>query len=609
MNNNILENSISNIDDDLIEMTAQKLLHTRPRKTALNIIKFAGRFAGIAAAAAVLCVAVQLGMKQYNDRLIQSGAVSGADSENNAPGDAVIMPPEDFVKLSNEQATEVLRGLTLDEFILAWGSPTNIPDSPSMVETYEWQSGSKVVRVIFRESDPEDSTLYASEVLITDAPETLPLDFKAQYIRTGGLYDPDYSYPKTALIKDTGELEKYISDNSEKYGFGDEWDGHVSFYQAVSGYDEKFFKDHCLLFVVLQEGSGSIRHNVKKVEYDPKRGTIIPTIEHIIPEIGTCDMAEWHIVIELDAKYNSPSAIDLKEEIIQLSSFPEPDPDPFFGEDGVTYADILEYGYEERLGFKVKNMEDQPDFQKYLPSSFYHTVYDIAYVFDDYSITACKYGEDFHPAILNKDNIEEYDYRGFTFYEHPANTIPELIIYFDDNDIVYYCRFADPGSEDAVRDRIIEIINVSAPEPVDPDNKPDFFSGEKDCSYADILKRGYENSLGFKVKNMEQRPDFKKYSVWLMYPGTGKEAAGSITYFFADHSITACKYDEGIHPDFLDKYFIEEYDYKGTTFSRHPSHPDYIVFFDENDTAYYCHIENLGDADAVRDRIIEIINA
>lgn len=93
-----------------------------------------------------------------------------------------------------------------------------------------------------------------------------------------------------------------------------------------------------------------------------------------------------------------------------------------------------------------------------------------------------------------------------------------------------------------------------------------------------------------------------------MYPGTNKERAGSITYVFADHSITACKYDEGIHPGFLDKYFIKEYEYKGFTFSEHPSHPDYIVFFDKNDIAYYCQLENLGDADAVRDLIIEIVN-
>ena len=461
MNNDILENSISNIDDDLIEMTAQKLTRTRPRKTALSIFKIAGTFAGIAAAAAVLCIAVRMGMKQYNDCLIQSGAVSGADPENNAPGDAVIMPLEDFVKLSDEQATELLRGLTRDKLILAWGDPTYPLEDDSLHEKYEWQSGSKVVRVSFRLTYSGKYTLYADNAQITDVPETLRLDFKAQYIDTNIYYDPDAndSYPETVLIKDRGELEKYFADNFEKYNLKYVYD--TSFYHAVlEVYDEEFFKDHCLLFVVLEEGSGSIRHDVKKVEYDPKRGTIIPTIERIEPEVCTCDMAGWHIVIELDAMYGSAQSVEINYYTTYLNTLTtEPDdPDPFFDKGGVTYVDILEYGYEERLGFKVKNMEDQPDFQKYLPSSFYHTVYDIAYVFDDYSITACQYGEDFHPGLLNKENIEEYDYKGYTFYEHPANTHPDLIIFFDENDIVYYSQFVDPGNVNAVRDRIIEIV-------------------------------------------------------------------------------------------------------------------------------------------------------
>ncbi len=604
--NNIFENSISNIDDDLIEMTAQKIMSSRPRKAALNVVKFAGKFAGIAAVAAALCFAVKLGITRYNDRALQSGTVSGSDPASSGAGDAVIIPLEDFVKLSDEQATELLRGSTYDELVLAWGGSMRVT-SARMRES--WKCGDKIVSVGF-ERDGEKFVWYVRDVSIFDEEETCLLDFKAQYIRTNAHYDPDDSYPKTVLIKDSVELEKYIADNSDKYSFENAWDSTASFYHAVSGYDEEFFKDHCLLFVVLQEGSGSISHDVRKVEYSAENNTITATIDRIKPNAGTDDMAEWHIIIELDAMYGGSQSVKITENTIFVDVLtPETnEPDPFFDKGSVTFADILEYGYEERLGFKVKNMEDQPDFQKYLPSSFYQTVYDIAYVFDDYSITACKYGEDFHPALLDKESLKEYDYKGYTFYEHPANTHPDLIIFFDENDIVYYSQFVDPGNVNAVRDRIIEIINVSDPEPVDPDNKPDFFSGEKDCSYADILKRGYENSLGFKVKNMEQHPDFKKYSAWLMYPGTGKEAATDITYVFADHSITACKYDEGIHPGVLDKYSLKKYDYKGVAFSEHPQYPDYIIFFDENDVAYYCHIENLNDADAVRDLIIKIVN-
>ncbi|MDE7229863.1 MAG: hypothetical protein K2N56_05220 [Oscillospiraceae bacterium] len=549
MKNDILENSISNIDDDLIEMTAQKLLRTSPRKTALKIVKFAGRFAGIAAVAAVLCVAVQLGIKQYNDRALQSGTVSGSDPASSGAGNSV----------SNY--------------------------------------------------DPENSR--TDDTVSNNAPETPKLDFKAQNIRTNAYYDPDDSYPKTVLIKDRGELEKYYVDNADKYNL--RWDDTNCFYQAVSGYDEEFFKDHCLLFVIVQEGSGSIGHDVRKVEYSAENNTISITIDRIVPNIGTDDMAEWHIVIELDARYGGAASVNVTQNTLAVDLAPEPDTDqdPFFSGNGVSYAEIIERGFEKDLGFKVKNTENFPGFQKYLPSLLYHDsengdACELTYVFNDHEISASRYDDVNHPGLFDKESLKEYDYKGYIFYKHPSHT--NLVIFYDGSNVVYYCLFADPRNADAVRDRIIEIINVSAPEPVDPDNKPDFFSGEKDCSYADILNRGYENSLGFKVKNMEQRPDFKKYSAWLMYPGTGKERAGSITYVFADHSITACKYDEGIHPDFLDKDFIEQYDYKGITFSNHPSHPDYIVFFDENDTAYYCCLETPDDADAARDLIIEIVN-
>lgn len=310
--NNILENSISNIDDDLIEMTAQKIMRSRPRKTALNVVKFAG----IAAAAAALCVAVKLGIAQYNDHAFTGDTVSSSDPANSGANGAVIMPLEDLVKLSDKQAAEALRGLTRDELILAWGKPIYPREDDDFDEKEKWQSGSKLVRVSFLQPDPENSALYAGEVRITDAPETLALDFKAQYIRTHSHFDSHDSYRKTALIKDKGELEKYYADNSDKYNL--KWDDSDRFYQAVSGYDEEFFKDHCLLFVIVQEGSGSVSHNVKKVAYSAENGMIVPTIERIVPEFGTCDMAQWHIIIELDALYGGARAIEINFEDTQI---------------------------------------------------------------------------------------------------------------------------------------------------------------------------------------------------------------------------------------------------------------------------------------------------
>ena len=63
-------------------------------------------------------------------------------------------------------------------------------------------------------------------------------------------------------------------------------------------YNEEFFKTKALIVIEVQEGSGSVRHEVSKVV---KNGDIITVgIKRIVPEFGTADMAEWAIFVEID---------------------------------------------------------------------------------------------------------------------------------------------------------------------------------------------------------------------------------------------------------------------------------------------------------------------
>ena len=52
---------------------------------------------------------------------------------------------------------------------------------------------------------------------------------------------------------------------------------------------------HKLLMVLVSEGSGSTRHAVTDVSRDHV------VIRRLEAQTGTCDMAAWHILIELDA--------------------------------------------------------------------------------------------------------------------------------------------------------------------------------------------------------------------------------------------------------------------------------------------------------------------
>ena len=125
------------------------------------------------------------------------------------------------------------------------------------------------------------------------------LTFKAQYIRTDG-YHEDVHYPVVTVITSRAQLESYYSANEGKYDLHHREkvysDTSIGFEDAMERYDEDWFSAHQLILVLVEEGSGSIRHEVKYVKggETPEIG-----IERILPEIGTADMAEWHIMIEL----------------------------------------------------------------------------------------------------------------------------------------------------------------------------------------------------------------------------------------------------------------------------------------------------------------------
>ncbi|NLO63198.1 MAG: hypothetical protein GX099_07220, partial [Clostridiaceae bacterium] len=59
-------------------------------------------------------------------------------------------------------------------------------------------------------------------------------------------------------------------------------------------YDDAFFSKNALLIVVVQEPSGSNRHEF--LGFGEKNEI---RIRRIVPEVGTTDMADWHILIEL----------------------------------------------------------------------------------------------------------------------------------------------------------------------------------------------------------------------------------------------------------------------------------------------------------------------
>ncbi len=138
------------------------------------------------------------------------------------------------------------------------------------------------------ESTTEKTT--SAEVLEQEYNKNDKIHFVRSYRQT-----TKTAYPYIVVIKSTEELKSYYDDNKTVWYFDSKPNGDdsVSFNEAIKKYDNEFFKENALIFVVTEEGSGSIRYTDVNID-----GSTIRAKKHK-PEVYTCDMAYWHIIIEL----------------------------------------------------------------------------------------------------------------------------------------------------------------------------------------------------------------------------------------------------------------------------------------------------------------------
>jgi len=113
----------------------------------------------------------------------------------------------------------------------------------------------------------------------------MPIDeFPALYIRTNW-FDDERKFPITTIISSLKELEQYC----ELYqGYGS-----TKLQDAISAYSDDFFASNFLVIVMLQEGSGSIRHKVEKMKTNSDIA-----IYRLLPYAQSADMAMWNIIME-----------------------------------------------------------------------------------------------------------------------------------------------------------------------------------------------------------------------------------------------------------------------------------------------------------------------
>lgn len=122
----------------------------------------------------------------------------------------------------------------------------------------------------------------------------------AQYIRTDDSAD-EMEKPRPAVIQSLDALYEYYQNQKTRFVL---WtnearysDTTIGFIDAVQKYDAAFFEQNALVIVTKTEPSGSIRHRVSKAENED--GVLHMTIERLLPEFGTDDMADWLIITEV----------------------------------------------------------------------------------------------------------------------------------------------------------------------------------------------------------------------------------------------------------------------------------------------------------------------
>ena len=177
------------------------------------------------------------------------------------------------------------------------------------------KAGTYRFRSDFSIDDKNNQTVWAEFTLSSDIDESQiktqePVDYGVQYIRTNG-YMEGAAFPHVVIIRSLDELNNYYEANKETFDLERKdkvySDTTIGFLDACDKYDAEYFEKGYLVFVLLEEGSGSIRHEVtgSTISSDGELGVYIDTI---VPEVGTDDMAEWHIILEMS------NAVAVKDE-------------------------------------------------------------------------------------------------------------------------------------------------------------------------------------------------------------------------------------------------------------------------------------------------------
>lgn len=161
------------------------------------------------------------------------------------------------------------------------------------------------------EPDRSDGTAYGTIDPSASAPSAEPAEPTHYWLGSRQAIRVHYGAtpaPGAQIIGSVESLQDYLS------GFGSlMWDGEgntipIAELEALQEtYTEEFFQTRRLLCVVIESGSGSNRFAF--ADQGLLRDSV--TIVEQIPEVGTCDMAAWLLVAEVDTIFDDGDTLEV----------------------------------------------------------------------------------------------------------------------------------------------------------------------------------------------------------------------------------------------------------------------------------------------------------
>ncbi len=151
---------------------------------------------------------------------------------------------------------------------------------------------------------------------LPDTP-SLSIPFSAVYCR-GNRQKEELSFGGLRVIGSTAEMDAYRQTYWPSSSYDELLENGKTVTAQLDSYDTAFFAEHLLVIALVEEGSGSIRHEVVSCTTASSGSEI--TIRWFYPNpdgVGTCDMAYWHIPIAL-------KRADLKSLDFSLTLIGEP---------------------------------------------------------------------------------------------------------------------------------------------------------------------------------------------------------------------------------------------------------------------------------------------